>query len=157
PSGPAIRRIKAAGKKKGRTMNPLTQLKKATPLFLVAFVLACFGLSSRVQAVDPPPDGGYPNNNTAEGTDSLFSLTTGFDNTASGFNALLLTTAGSNNTANGFQAVYGDALVFSTGSNNTATGYQALFSYTTGSNNTASGYQALFHNTTGAGNTANGL
>jgi len=25
-------------------------------------------------AVDPPPDGGYPNDNTAEGQDALFSL-----------------------------------------------------------------------------------
>jgi hypothetical protein len=30
-----------------------------------------------VQAVVPPPDGGYPNFNTAEGQNALFSLTTG--------------------------------------------------------------------------------
>ncbi len=40
-------------------MNPLIRLRKATPLFLV--MLACFGLSPAVHAVDPPPDGGYPN------------------------------------------------------------------------------------------------
>ena len=41
-------------------MNPLIQLKKAIPLFLVA--LACFGFSPMAQALlpPPPPDGGYP-------------------------------------------------------------------------------------------------
>jgi hypothetical protein len=34
-------------------------------------------------AVDPPPDGGYPNQNTAEGEDSLFNLTTGLTRTSS--------------------------------------------------------------------------
>ena len=55
-------------------MNPLIQLKKTTPAILVA--LACFGLSPMAQALlpPPPPDGGYPNQNTAEGDDALFSL-----------------------------------------------------------------------------------
>jgi hypothetical protein len=35
--------LRLSGEKKGRTMNPLIQLKKAIPVFLVA--LACFGLS----------------------------------------------------------------------------------------------------------------
>jgi hypothetical protein len=48
----------------------------------IAIVVACCGLCSSVPAVNPPPDGGYPSNNTAEGTDALFNLTTGFDNTA---------------------------------------------------------------------------
>jgi hypothetical protein len=42
-------------------MNPLIQHKKSTPLFFVALVLACFGLSPGVQAVNPPPGRGYPN------------------------------------------------------------------------------------------------
>ena len=46
-------------------MNPLIQLKKATPLFVVALV--CFGFLPTMQAVIPPPDGGYPGFNTAEG------------------------------------------------------------------------------------------
>jgi hypothetical protein len=36
-------------------MNPLIQLKKATPLFLVALGLVCFGLSPKAQAVLPSP------------------------------------------------------------------------------------------------------
>jgi hypothetical protein len=49
------------------------------------------------RAVDPSPDGGYPNQNTAEGDDALFSLTTGADNTAMGFDALCSDTTGSDN------------------------------------------------------------
>jgi hypothetical protein len=43
----------------------------------LAFLLsaACFALIPAAMAVDPPPDGGYPNNNTAEGEDALFNLT----------------------------------------------------------------------------------
>ena len=35
--------------------------------FLLTFALACFVLLPTVRAVMPPPDGGYPNQNTAEG------------------------------------------------------------------------------------------
>jgi hypothetical protein len=55
----------------------------------VLVVLAILSLANATFAVDPPPDGGYPNNNTAEGQDALFDLTTGDNNTALGFNALL--------------------------------------------------------------------
>ena len=48
----------------------------------VAIVVACCGLCSSIPAVSPAPDGGYPNNNTAEGADALFNLTTGVGNTA---------------------------------------------------------------------------
>ena len=65
PSGPANHRIDVAGKKKGRTMNPLTQSKNTTILpVLIALTLGCFGVSPTARAVDPPPDGGYPNFNT---------------------------------------------------------------------------------------------
>src|SRR5213076_79429 len=47
---------------------------------LIVFVLACLALSPTVRAVDPAPDGGYPNDNTAEGDSALFSLTTGASN-----------------------------------------------------------------------------
>src|SRR5258705_6651588 len=66
---------------------------------LIPLALATFALSPAARAVDPPPDGGYPGNNTAEGEDALFSLTTGTDNTAVGFEALLSNTNGSYNTA----------------------------------------------------------
>jgi hypothetical protein len=114
-------------------MNPLTQFKKATSVFLVAFGLACFGLLPQAQAVSPPPDGGYPGENTAEGSNALFSLTTG-----------------PHNTANGFQSLFSNT----TGSANTASGHHALASNTTGSNNTANGADALSSNTTGIYNTA---
>jgi hypothetical protein len=53
-------------------------------LTLVPLVLAWIALSPLARAVDPPPDGGYPNFNTAEGEDTLFSLTTGNNNTGIG-------------------------------------------------------------------------
>src|SRR5438093_1229861 len=109
-------------------------------LFLIPLVLAAFALSPTVQAqLSPPPDGGYPNRNTAEGTDALFSLTTGPDNTAIGFDALFSNTIGFGNTANGSQALYSNT----TGSNNTADGLDALYFNTTGSGNTATGWRAL--------------
>jgi hypothetical protein len=61
-------------------------------------------MSPLARAVDPPPDGGYPNNNTAEGDKALFNLTTGSDNAAIGFQALFNNTIGSFNTAIGSQA-----------------------------------------------------
>jgi hypothetical protein len=47
-----------------------------------------FALALTARAVDPPPDGHYPHQNTAEGLDALLSLTIGQENTAIGFNAL---------------------------------------------------------------------
>ncbi len=133
---------------KGRTMNPMIRLKKPTPLIVTVLSLACFGLA---QAVVPPPDGGYPGGNTAEGTNALLSLTTGQSNTAVGVNSLSSTTTGGWNTAVG-----AGALRFNTGVENTAVGFQALFHNTTGISNTANGYQALFSNIDGFTNTANG-
>jgi Chaperone of endosialidase len=121
-------------------------------LLLIPLVFACFMLSPTARAVLPPPDGGYPNNNTAEGSGALFSLTTGTDNTAIGFDALY-SFQGSWNTAVGSQALFSNT----TGNQNTATGFQALFNNSTGFNNTASGYAALASNTTGGSNTATGF
>src|SRR5947207_7214649 len=70
---------------------------------LIPFTLACFALSPAARAVDPPPDGGYPGNNTAEGDDALLRLANGTDNTAVGFQALLNNSNGRNNTAVGSQ------------------------------------------------------
>jgi hypothetical protein len=105
---------------------------------LVAFVLAFpfFGLTSEARAVTPAPDGGYSNQNTAEGTNALNSLS-----------------SGSNNTANGFEALFSNT----TGGFNTATGFAALFHNTTAINNTADGSNALESNTTGIDNTAVGF
>src|SRR5437773_11101652 len=66
---------------------------------LIPLALAWFALSPTARAVLPAPDGGYPNANTAEGTDALFSLTTGYGNTANGIQALYFNTTGNDNTA----------------------------------------------------------
>jgi trimeric autotransporter adhesin len=137
---------------KDNLMNPLIQFKTTTPIILIALVSACCALSPRAQAVVPAPDGGYPNGNTAEGTNALFNLTTGSNNTALGALALFSDTAGSNNTATGYLALKNN-----TASHNTANGYQALFQNDTGVFNTAVGDQALFQNRTGYNNTAIGF
>jgi hypothetical protein len=122
-------------------------------LFLIPLVLAAFALSPVAQAqLSPPPDGGYHGNNTAEGTDALFSLTTGTENTALGFNALYSNTTGGENTATGSTALISNT----TGIRNTANGFAALQSNTTGERNTATGRAALANNTTGIYNTADG-
>ena len=115
-------------------------------------ILVCFALFSGAQAVSPSPDGGYPGSKTAEGTNALFSLTTGFWNTALGGQALYFDNTGSSNTAVGVKTLFNNT----SGTNNTANGVYALFSNTTGSNSTATGYQALYGNIDGAGNTADG-
>ncbi len=117
--------------------------------FLVLALVACVATAL---AVDPPPDGGYANQNTAEGEGALFNLTSGFDNTALGFNALYHNTDGLCNTATGFKALFNN---LESGSN-TATGCLALFNNTSGIANTASGSDALYSNTTGELNTADG-
>jgi len=124
---------------------------------LITLALAWFALSPTPNAfgVSPAPDGGYPNFNTAEGTDALFSLTTGSSNTANGDSALYSNTTGGGNTANGTSA-----LANNTGNTNTANGENALYSNTTGNYNTATGLEALYSNTggkTGGHNTANGF
>jgi hypothetical protein len=123
------------------------------------------------------------NGNTALGTGTLASNTSGVDNTATGDDALQGNLGGSYNTANGYQALqtnagsqntaigYGaltnnagndntatgaGALNSNNGSFNTANGAQALASNTSGSANTASGRAALASNTQGGGNTATG-
>lgn len=60
--------------------------------FPVVVAFALLVLSHETLAVTPAPDGGYANGNTAEGTNALFSLTTGGGNTASGYTALIFNT-----------------------------------------------------------------
>ena len=166
-------------------MNSLTQFKKISILpFLIALMLVA--LAQNTQAVSPPPDGGYPGSNTAEGDGTLFSLTTGDYNTANGWQALYANTTGAKNTATGAEALFdnitgnyntangfaalGDnafgtqntatgalALLNNTASNNTADGFQALLNNTTGTQNTATGESALKNNTTANNNTADGV
>jgi hypothetical protein len=137
-------------------------------LTIITFTLLGFGLLPKTHAVVPPPDGGYPGFNTAEGTNALKNLTTGQGNTAVGWFSLSSNTDGSystgigagtlalnigdRNTATGVAAL----LLNTTGSFNTANGALALSNNTEGDFNTATGEAALFLNTTGNGNTATG-
>ena len=163
-----------------------TIIKTYVPFIAIGLLLACLELSPEAQAVVPPPDGGYPGSNTAEGQNALLSRTTGTFNTAIGFfslralttasfctglgaGTLLANTAGentatgagallSNTTGSGNTADGAFALLSNaTGFRNAATGRFALFNNTTGSFNTAHGVDALYSNTAGDGNTANGL
>src|SRR6266540_3426494 len=149
-------------------MNSLIQCKTTIMPFLIASVLACFGLLPKAEAVVPAPDGGYPGGNTAEGQNALLSRTTGGFNTAVGWLSLRALTTGSYNTGVGAGTLVlnsgdentatgaGALLLNTTGAQNTANGAFALFSNTTGIENVANGSQALYSNTTGSENTANG-
>ena|SRR6516165_5186901 len=125
-----------------KTTRP--QLFLRFSLILIALALGSLALGRLAQAVTPPPDGGYPGGNTAEGQSTLLSLTTGGFNTAVGWLSLRSNTIGSFNTAIG-----GGTLLANTGDQSTATGAGALLSNTTGFGNTADGAFALFSNTTG--------
>src|SRR6476619_3429221 len=69
--------------------------------------LTCFGLlpTPKSFGVVPPPDGGYPGGNTAEGQSALLNLTTGGFNTAVGFFSLRSNIDSSFNTAIGAGAL----------------------------------------------------
>jgi hypothetical protein len=82
----------------------LRRERRSFLLVFFALAPALFALPSRAQAVTPAPDGGYPNQNTAEGDGALNSLTTGYGNTATGFQALYSLTTSSANTATGWWA-----------------------------------------------------
>src|SRR6266550_1239992 len=165
-SGPAIAESIRRGTRKEISMNPLIQLQKAAPVFVV--MLVCVGLLPKTQAVSPPPPRGLsqlhhscggprPSGShhrrwdIALGTFSLFSVTTGSFNTAVGAGALDLNTADSN-TATGAAAL----LFNTTGTENTANETAALEFNATGDFNTANGAFALFNNMEGANNTAVG-
>ena len=133
-------------------MNPSTPYKKATPLCLILFALGCVALLPDAQAVDPPPDGGYPGGDTAEDLNAPFSPTIAVHNTAYGDGALE-NNQGSNNSAFGYAALRRNTF----GNQNTATGALTLNNNNVGSRNTATGFQALQNNTTGVDNTATGF
>ena len=144
-------------------------------LAVITSALLAFVLLPLAQAVVPPPDGGYPGFNTAEGQNALSGLTTGIGNTAAGWFSLFSNNDGSFNTAVGAgtllfnlgnqasgegtqDTAIGTAALLNntTGASNTATGTTALLSNTTGNDNVATGVRALFSNTTGSSNIAIG-
>ena len=137
--------------RRGKLTKEKIYMKRQNLIHILIGIL-CIGLLPRAQAVVPPPDGGYPNFTTAEGTKALFSLTTGSANTAVGWFSLFSNTEGSFNTATG-----AGALIFNTGNENTAFGTASLLFNSMGSNNTAIGTVALLNNTTGSENTATGV
>jgi hypothetical protein len=162
-------------KTKNMTTLPVPNLISRSPLrrgfLFIPLAIVCFGLTPAPNAfgVSPAPDGGYSSGNTAEGTNALFSRTSGVWNTALGYQALYHVTTGNQNTATGFQTLFntttgslsvanGSQALFNntTGSFNTATGFRTLYYNTIGSDNTGNGYEALAFNTTGSANTANG-
>src|SRR5947208_1077001 len=75
-----------------------TTLIKTTVRGALAALLVLTFTPPQARALDPQPGGGYPNQNTAEDDDALFSPTTSADNTAMGFDALDSNTIGSDNT-----------------------------------------------------------
>ncbi len=127
-------------------------MKTSVPPVLISFSLVCFALIQNTQALNLPPDGGYPDGNTAEGQAALFSLTTGVANTAVGWLSLNTLDSGKFNTAIGAGTLIGN-----TANQNTATGAGALFNTFIGGNNTANGAFALFNNLQGGDNTAIGI
>jgi hypothetical protein len=141
---------------------------RSTKLLAILPVLASFALLPGARAVNPAPDGCFPNFTTAEGCDALSSLTIGAGNTALGWRSLFLDTTGSFNTgvgagalvlnnANSNTAVGAAALLLNTsGTQNTAIGTDALVFNGSGGSNTATGYFSLMNNTTGGSNTATG-
>ena len=132
-------------------MKPSVQLRNMRQLFTIALSLVCLGLAQLTPAVVPPPDGGYPNFTTAEGTNALKNLTTGSGNTGIGWVSLFSATTASFNTGVG-----AGTLALNTADGNTATGAAALFFNTAGGGNTANGALALLHNDIGNSNTAVG-
>src|SRR6188472_2416164 len=103
-------------------MKTSTKIKTTTLSFIIVLAVGFVALSPIVQAISPPPDGGYPGGNTAEGQNALLRLTSGTYNTAVGLSSLSSNTIGQFNTAIGAAT-----LLVSTASTNTATGAAALF------------------------------
>ena len=97
---------------------------RQTPPMKTPIPLTCFAFLSKSQAVVPPPDGGYPGGNTAEGHLALASLNTsaGLYNTVVGVYSLLSITDGDLCTAVGAGTLFAN-----TASENTAIGAGVLF------------------------------
>jgi hypothetical protein len=124
-------------------MNPLIQFCKVSSPLMMPLALVCSAFLTSVDAVVPPPDGGYPGFTTAEGTKALQNLTSGAGNTGVGWYSLFGDTSASFNTALG-----AGTLVLNNGDSNTAVGAAALL-LNAASGNTAIGSRALLNNTTG--------
>lgn len=118
----------------------------------IAILAAWLAILPTARAVDPPPDGGYPNEDTAEGDNALSANPDGGDNTAVGFQALFMGTP-TNSTAVGAHAL--EIIRGHGGFANTAIGAFAHQDNEFGIFNTACGFGAL-RNSSGYFNTAVG-
>ncbi len=95
---------------------------KLQNLIHIVIGIVCIGLLPRAQAVVPPPDGGYPGGNTAEGQNALLNLTSGTNNTAIGWFSIQQQQYRHFNTAVGAGTLFAN-----TADANTATGAGGAF------------------------------
>ena len=95
----------------------------------------------------------HAQSNTAIGSKSMYTNTTGYANTAIGLYALYSNMEGYENTAIGAYSLFSNTYA----SSNTAIGANAMYSNTTGGANTALGIYSLYSNTTGNLNVALGF
>jgi trimeric autotransporter adhesin len=113
----------------------------------ILLLLVYFVFSQTAQALlpAPPPDGAYAGGNTAEGSDALFSRTSGTFNTAVGAHALYADTTGTANTAVGGWALAENI----SGNQNVAIGQRGLDAIMAENNvsfgNVLVGFKALVH------------
>src|SRR5881275_3644943 len=105
-----------------KTMTPVQNSINRCGLFLVSFLFAYVAFLQRAQAVSPPPDGGYPGGNTAQGQNALLNLTSGTYNTAIGWFSINSNKIGSFNTAVGAGTLFAN-----TADANTVTGAGGAF------------------------------
>jgi hypothetical protein len=136
---------------KGRGSSPMR-----LTFLLTVTLLVSFRLLPTLEAVNPPPDGGYDNGNTAEGTDALLNLQlkrdngdpASFNNTAVGLQALSISAtvkaeAGDNTVVGALACGRQEPGGFNRGFQNTAVGRGALFNLFGGTFDTADGFGAL--------------
>ena len=85
--------------------DPARSLPLWRGFLLIPLILVCLAFASQTRAVSPPPDGGYPGFNTAEGQQALQFETSGIANTGLGWRALFSVGAASFNTGVGAGAL----------------------------------------------------
>src|SRR5437660_7109991 len=122
-----------------KTMTPVQNSINRCGLFLVSFLFAYVAYLQAAQPVSPPPEGGYPGANTAEGQNALLNLTSCTYNTAIGWFSLKSNANSQFNTGLGAGTLFANI-----GDNNTAVGAGALLNHSPGGHNTANGAFALF-------------
>ena len=121
-------------------------------LFSMALASLCVAVSPAVWAVNPPPDGCYPNLTTAEGCDALVALWS----PAQEIRRWLAFALFRYRPAASILVWAPERWLLNNADANTALGAVALLLNTTGTQNTAVGADALVNNDTGSSNTANG-